>query len=52
MEGDTNSEEVNHDCVGASVVFLMWCSVVVTEITTARMNEHIVGFFLSLFLII
>jgi len=33
VERGTNSEEVKHDCVGASVVFLMWRSVVITEIT-------------------
>ena len=35
VERDSNSEEVKHDCVGASVVFLMWRSVVITEITIA-----------------
>lgn len=34
VEKDTNSE-AKHDSVGASVVFLMWCSVVITEITIA-----------------
>lgn len=33
VERKTNSEEVKCDCVGTSIVFLMWCSVVITEIT-------------------
>lgn len=33
VEKDTNSEEAKHDSVGASAVFLMWCCVVITEIT-------------------
>lgn len=38
MEGDTHSE-VKH--IGVSVVYLMWCSIVITEITyTMRKNVH------------
>lgn len=35
VERDTNSKVVKRDCVGASIVFLMWYSVVITEITIA-----------------
>lgn len=40
VERKTNSEEVKHDCLGTSVVFLMWCSVVITEITKTWKNTH------------